>query len=187
MNLPHYKVETEGHWRKLSPRVVGHDRYGKQITGKTWVKSSNPWKKPKEYTRPIFVKDSIKAAKLKISEYIEAAKKVGGEKIPKDVHNHNQNHGELYVMRCSAMKEPTFKVGFTNGNSNQRAEQLSSATGVPLSFVVVKAWKHHNASALETEVHMMLAPYRINVSREFFLAKFSVIESAIKTAIKRNS
>lgn len=185
INLPHYKIETEGHWRRLSPDAVGTDRNGNKVNGKTWVNSSNKWKAPKEYSDTIFVKDSIATAKLKITEYQNVANEFESDEVtPK---NTRKKHGELYVMRCSAMKETIFKVGFTDSDSNDRAEQLSSATGVPLSFVVVKSWQHPNAKALETEVHMMLAPYRLNDSREFFLAQFSVIENIIETAIARNT
>ncbi len=185
VNLPHYEIETEGHWKRLSPGENGHDRNGLKVPGKTWIKSSSKWKVPNKYTKTIFVKDSIAASKLKINEYIEAAKNVEKDNSQRDISN--QGYGELYVMRCSAMIEPIFKVGYTDGDSNQRAEQLSSATGVPLSFVVVKSWRHPNASALETEVHMMLAPYRLNDGREFFLAEFSVIENIIEMTIERNA
>ena len=99
----------------------------------------------------------------------------------------NDNHGELYVMRCSAMKEAIYKVGYTDGISSDRAKQISSATGVPLSLLVVKSWKHPNARALETEAHMMLAPYRMNKSREFFSAEFDVINNIIESVIARDT
>lgn len=85
------------------------------------------------------------------------------------------------------MAEQIYKVGYTSFNSNDRAKQLSSATGVPLSFIVVKSWQHQNAAALETEVHMMLAPYRLNDAREFFQASFETIESIIERAISRTA
>lgn len=185
INLPHYEIETEGHWRRLSPEAVGHDRNGSKVIGRTWVNSSNKWKELDKCSRTIFVKDSIASANLKISEYIDASRKVK-ETIDKS-NKMTPNHGELYVMRCSAMKDTIFKVGYTDGDSAHRAGQLSSATGVPLSFVVVKSWQHPNAAALETEVHMMLSPYRLNDGREFFLAKFSAIENIIETAIERGT
>ena len=85
------------------------------------------------------------------------------------------------------MAEQLYKVGYTTGGSEERAEQLSAATGVPLSFVVVKSWFHPNAAALETEVHMMLAPYRLNDGREFFQASFEVIKKIVENVIKRTA
>ena len=90
-------------------------------------------------------------------------------------------------MRCAAMKERIFKVGFTSGDSAERAQQLSSATGVPMAFVVIEKWRHADAKKLETEVHMLLAPYRINDSREFFLASYDSIERIIEAVIARTS
>lgn len=183
INLPHYETETEGHWRRLKPGSIGYDRNGSQVSGKTWINSKNKWRDPVKHSRTILVKDSIASARLKISEYVEASNRIvknttlGAEE--------ESTCGELYVMRCSAMKETVFKVGYTDGSSSDRAKQLSSATGVPLSFVVVKAWKHTNAAELETEVHMMLTPYRLNDGREFFLAKYSVIENIVETVLKR--
>lgn len=183
INLPHYETETEGHWRRLKPDAIGHDRNGSQVIGKTWVSSKNKWREPEKHSRTILVKDSIASAKLKISEYIEASDRIGKTALPGK--KEESTYGELYIMRCSAMKETVFKVGYTEGSSKDRAQQLSSATGVPLSFVVVKSWKHVNAAELETEVHMMLSPYRLNDGREFFLAKYGVIENIVEAVIKR--
>ncbi len=184
IDLPHYATETEGHWRRLPQGAIGYDRNGSAVIEKTWVNSSSKWKAPKTYSRTIFVKDTIESAKLKISEYLKVAKEIE-ENATANSNTRKQNHGELYVMRCAGMKETIFKVGFTEGNSNERAEQLSSATGVPLSFVVVRSWQHPDAEALETEVHMMLAPYRVNDGREFFLVRYDVIENIIETTIAR--
>ena len=98
-----------------------------------------------------------------------------------------EDSGELYVMRCPVMKGTIYKVGFTAGSSVDRAKQLSAHTGVPLSYIVVKSWLHPNAGELEKDVHMMLAPYRLSDRREFFHAKFDVIEGIIETVISRAS
>jgi hypothetical protein len=84
------------------------------------------------------------------------------------------------------MKEEVYKVGWTSGTAEKRAEQLSSATGVPMSFVVVHSWKHENAEALEKSVHAMLEPYRINDRREFFHANYRSIERIIEAEIQRS-
>lgn len=184
IRLPHYETETEGHWRRLPKDKIGHDIDGNEVRGKTWVMESNKWKAPAQHSRTIYVKDSLEAAKIKIEEYLKAAEEFGKEKNTVKM---QKDAGELYVMRCSAMAEQIYKVGYTSGSSDDRAEQLSAATGVPLSFIVVKSWSHPNAAALETEVHMMLAPYRLNDRREFFQATFKVIENMIESVIARTS
>ena len=184
VNLPQYEIETEGHWRRLPDGDRGVDRHGNTVLGRTWVASSSKWKPTGSTSTTIFLKDTLAAAKLKISEYLNAIDRIGDEAGSIDTQAAS-DEGELYVMRCSAMKEQIFKVGFTSGSSTERASQLSSATGVPLAFSVVKIWRHKDARKLETEVHMMLSPYRINDRREFFMAKYDAIEKVIESVLKR--
>jgi len=186
VNLPQYEIETEGHWKRLANGDRGVDRHGNTVLGRTWVASSSKWKPTGSAITTIFLKDTLAAAKLKISEYLDAVDRLENkaESIDSQV---DSDEGELYIMRCSAMKEQIFKVGFTSGNSIERAKQLSSATGVPLAFLVVRKWRHKDARKLETEVHMALSPYRINDSREFFMAKYDAIEKVIESVLKRTS
>ena len=183
---PQYEIETEGHWRRLPDGLLGVDRHGNQVRGRTWITSSSKWKPSGSNATTIFLKDTLRSAKLKIAQYIEASARVADESSSKEA-EHCSNEGELYVMRCSAMKEQIFKVGFTSGDATERAQQLSSATGVPMAFVVIKKWRHADAKKLETEVHMLLAPYRINDSREFFLASYDSLERIIESVIARTS
>ncbi|HQS59805.1 MAG: hypothetical protein B7Y56_15495 [Gallionellales bacterium 35-53-114] len=184
VKLPQYEIETEGHWRRLASHETGVDRHGNTITGRTWVASSSKWKPSVQTLPTIFLKDTLAAAKLKIAEYIEASER-SEQKSNLEESKSALDSGELYVMRCAAMKDQIFKVGFTEVDSAQRASQLSSATGVPLAFVVLKKWEHKEARKLEMEVHMMLAPYRINDSREFFMVKYDVIVNAIESVLNR--
>lgn len=182
VSIAHYETETQGYWKRLELGEVGQDRNGKPTNGRTWVQAERKWDVPNSDNKVIFVKDTLSSAKLKIAEYKYAAEKTLNDTRPCD-----ETKGELYVMRCAAMMEKVFKVGFTTGSSQSRAEQLSAATGVPLSFVVVKAWSHEKASELETDIHMMLAPYQINDSREFFEVDFETIEEIVEQVLKRQS
>lgn len=184
VKLPQYEIETEGHWRKLASHETGVDRHGNTLTGRTWIASSSKWKPNIQMLPTIFFKDTLAAAKLKISEYIESSER-SEQKSNINESNRASGEGELYVMRCAAMKERIFKVGFTEVDSDQRARQISAETGAPLAFVVIKKWVHKDARKLEMEVHMMLAPYRINDRREFFMAEYDVIVNAIETVLNR--
>ncbi len=184
VKLPHYVVETEGHWRRLKLGAVGTDMHGDEVRGKTWVRRQSKWRAREHDTRFIYVKDSLAAAKLKVAEIQKAAVEASAKVQANDI---AQGNGELYVMRCAVMEEQIYKVGWTSGDSTRRAEEISSATGVPLSFVVIESWKHANAKGLETEVHNMLAPYRINESREFFKASFAVIKRIVEATIDRTN
>jgi len=180
VSLPHYEIETEGHWRKLANDDMGVDRHGNSVRGRTWIPSSSKWKPSgAKEGHVIYLKDTLSSARLKITEYLQAAEAINNTAVTQS----NLDEGELYVLRCSAMKEQIFKVGYTSGCSYERAKHLSSATGVPLAFVVVQLWKHKEAKRLETEVHMMLSPYRLNNAREFFEVKYETIEKIVNSLL----
>jgi hypothetical protein len=41
---PHYQVETEGYWRRVSPGAYGRDAEGNPVRGRTWIRSTNKWR-----------------------------------------------------------------------------------------------------------------------------------------------
>ncbi len=181
----YYKTESNGHWRRLQPGSIGRGPDGSQETGRTWVKEKSKWRETIEVPRTIYVKSTIRAAKLKATEYEKAAQSTS-ESIISDDLNSSVGYGELYVLRCTVMKDELYKVGWTSGSAKSRAKQLSSATGVPVSFVVVDSWKHEDAEALEKSVHAMLEPYRVSDRREFFQANYRSIKSIIEAEILRS-
>jgi T5orf172 domain-containing protein len=180
---PHYQTETDGHWRRLPRDQFGYDSSGGLVRGKTWIRASNPWRERADTPRTIYVKSSIEAARVKVKEYVaraEAAKEdVGGQPST------TSDAGVVYVLRCMIMQDEVYKVGWTSGTAEERAQQLSAATGVPSSFAVVASWKHADPAALEKGVHAMLAPYRINDAREFFQVSYSTIRSIIEAEMAR--
>lgn len=178
---PHYRVETEGHWRRLEHDSFGVDRRGNPIRGKTWVKAASTWRERQDEQKTIYVKSSVAAARIKREEYINAA-------LDQNSTDHGSGErGVLYVLRCLAMKEEVYKVGWTSGTAEDRAKELSSATGVPSSFSVVAVWKHLDPEGLETCVHAMLSPYRISDQREFFEVPYETISRVIEAEIARTS
>ena len=138
-----------------------------------------------EIPRTIYVKSTISAAKLKVVEYHNAAQ-TSTKTVKSDAFDSTAEYGELYVLRCTVMDSEIYKVGWTSGDAESRAKQLSSATGVPISFVVVESWKHKDAEALEKSVHAMLEPYRMNDRREFFQASYLSIRNIISAEINRS-
>lgn len=60
------------------------------------------------------------------------------------------------------------KIGYTKLLPNERAKQLSNATGVALPYVVEWALHCYNAEQLEGEVHRCLESARVSNQREFF-------------------
>ena len=181
----HYDVETEGHWRRLPNDAIGKGPDEKEVKGQTWVKARERIKRPEKPNPKIYVKSLVKAAKRKKVEYEKAAR-AAEERETTTAKKKLSDHGQLYVLRCTTMKEQHYKVGWTSGDAQSRAIQLSSDTGVPESFVVVEAWTHKNADALEKSVHAMLDPYRVNDRREFFHAPYAVIKKIIEAEISRS-
>jgi hypothetical protein len=180
ISMPGYAIETEGHWRRLNFAQIGKDREGNPVAGKTWVNRSSPWRDERNRDRVVFVKDLIAVAKAKVQDLYSVA-----ERVEAVNHQAHKGNGELYVLRCALMEEEVFKVGWTSVTAQERAQQLSSATGVPLAFVVVESWVHNDPEALETEVHAQLSPYRVNNQREFFRLNFTEIRRIIVTTMER--
>lgn len=60
------------------------------------------------------------------------------------------------------------KIGYTKSTPDERAKQISNATGVPLPYKVAWAFRCFNGELLEGEVHHALRKYRVNNQREFF-------------------
>ncbi|NQY54155.1 MAG: GIY-YIG nuclease family protein [Campylobacteraceae bacterium] len=180
-----YKTNIDGHWRRLPNGSTGKGINGEIEPGRTWVKTKSEWREIKNEQKIIYIKSSIEVAKLKVFEYEKNAKSVS-ENTSRNTTKKNSKYGELYILRCTTMKDEIYKVGWTSGTSIERANQLSSATGIPIAFVVVDSWKHIDAEALEKSVHAMLEPYRVNDRREFFKSNYTSIRNIIESEIKRS-
>ena len=61
-----------------------------------------------------------------------------------------------------------YKIGYTKKSPEERAKQISNATGVIVPMVVEWAFHCYNGFALEQEVHHKLDAYRVSNQREFF-------------------
>lgn len=60
------------------------------------------------------------------------------------------------------------KIGLTTQDLETRIAQLYT-TGSPFQFEKLKAYKVKNYVELEQVLHRLLAPFRLNKSREFFI------------------
>ena len=76
------------------------------------------------------------------------------------------------------------KVGKTTRDPEERAEELSSSTGVPTPFFVGYQAEVNNCTRAESFVHTALKVYRLNESREFFKASMTVAINAIMDYMK---
>ena len=81
----------------------------------------------------------------------------------------NRGGGDQWVYILSNPTQPgIFKIGYTKLTPDERAKQISAATGVALPYEVTWAFRCFNGEQLEGEVHRALEKYRVNSQREFF-------------------
>ena len=82
------------------------------------------------------------------------------------------NRGGDYDSWVYILSNPTqpnlYKIGYTKNTPDERAKQISNATGVALPYKVEWAFHCYNGFSLEQEVHHKLGEYRVNGNREFF-------------------
>lgn len=85
--------------------------------------------------------------------------------------------GYVYCMTNTAMPG-LVKIGMTCDSPEERAKELSSATGVPYPFQVVVCKKVYNPKAKEAAIHELLSAlgYRVNEKREFFNCALGIVD-----------
>lgn len=82
------------------------------------------------------------------------------------------NRNKEYDSWVYVLSNPTLpnmlKIGYTRNHPEERAQQISSSTGVALPYKVEFAFHCFNGFDLEQQVHRKLKSYRVNNNREFF-------------------
>lgn len=89
--------------------------------------------------------------------------------------------GKIYVLRNEDMRAFLLKVGKTARGSEERAKELSKATGVPGVFHVLFEEDVSDMDYAEKLVHERLAEYRLQPNREFFQVPYKL---AIRTVLE---
>lgn len=90
----------------------------------------------------------------------------------------------VYVLSNPAMPG-LFKIGYTKDTPEQRAREVSKATGVARPFEVEYAFQCFDGELLEREVHNCLENYRENSRREFFKITLKEAKYTIQTLGKK--
>ncbi len=85
----------------------------------------------------------------------------------------------VYVL-SNALQPGIYKIGYTNKHPEERAKQISNATGVALPYDVEFAFNCYNGLMLEGEIHKKLNSYRVNNQREFFQLSLEEIKASIE-------
>jgi hypothetical protein len=136
-----FKIESGGYWMDLQPDEFGTDKNNKQITGRTWVTT----------TESYFHANSDE---LIISKNMQ-------------IEFTGKNAGYIYIMRNAAMEKNIYKIGLTTKLTDDRAKQLSK-TSVPDQFYIMRDWAVKDCKKAEKKIHEILKLYRVNPNREFF-------------------
>jgi hypothetical protein len=92
------------------------------------------------------------------------------EPIP-SIEDFENEQGFVYVLRTDTYTKDgkeIVKIGFTAQDVNQRINQLYT-TGVPFKFKLHVTYKTKNFIGLESALHKLLDPFKLNKSREFFV------------------
>ncbi len=88
-----------------------------------------------------------------------------------------RTEGWVYVLSNEYMPG-IYKIGMTTISPENRARELSSATGVPDQFKIEAAFYSSSPGEDEACIHDYLSEYRINESREFFKCDLNEITDA---------
>lgn len=76
--------------------------------------------------------------------------------------------GKIYILRNPFHKEALIKIGRTAFESEKRALQISSGTGIPYPFEVLFDEDVVDCELAEKLIHEKLHLHRVNPKREFF-------------------
>lgn len=82
-----------------------------------------------------------------------------------DVENSKVTEGFVYLLSNSLMPG-VYKIGFTAGNSDKRAREISVQYGLPMPFEVTQYWRTKDPYIIEQRVHFALTEYE--KAGEFF-------------------
>ncbi|HJP69521.1 MAG TPA: GIY-YIG nuclease family protein [Sphingomicrobium sp.] len=87
--------------------------------------------------------------------------------------------GFVYVLANECMPG-IYKIGMTEKAPQERLEQLSSATSIPLPFDMVFFAQVQNPLKVEQAMHRHFEDRRVNESREFFRASIKDIHDYLE-------
>ena len=158
-SIPNFHIQTSGYWHPLEPGKIGSDKNGNPIHGRTWISKKLSWMEAEEPNALV-------------------AKRNDKKTLPK-----GPAPGFIYVMRSPLHPRNVFKVGLTQSSTESRADELSSATGVPGRIYVMQEWAVGDCISIEREIHSRLTEYRVDLRREFFEVPLKHIISVIEETI----
>jgi hypothetical protein len=91
-----------------------------------------------------------------------------------------ENLNFVYVMSNKSYKN-LYKIGWTSLTPEERADQLSSETGVLYPFKVIFKKRFKDAEKVEKKIHRKFSNYRVKKNKEYFEAKLEDIKEYINS------
>lgn len=188
---PRFQVHVRGFWRNYSnPEWEGHDEEGNPVKGKTWVHPHPRWRdRPargeSDVMKIIYVKSSLTQARKRIEAEEgkpEATPVLEALELTPVVSSRAKEE-YLYTMINPALMADLYKVGFTNKTPEERAAELSQASGIPTKFIVIESWMVSDGRQAERQAHDALQSYRLTSNREFFQLKYEILRRVITESI----
>lgn len=88
-------------------------------------------------------------------------------------------NGWIYILSNRTMPG-LFKIGYTKNNPEERAKEISRATGVPVPFEVEWAFNCYDSDMLEKEIHRSLDSFRYTSNKEFFEISLNEAKETIR-------
>lgn len=79
------------------------------------------------------------------------------------------------------------KIGMTTNTPDERARQISAATGVPTPWICVYSFECYRSDLLEAEIHEYFAAQRVNEHREMFAVDSYTAQKVIEVLGQRYS
>ena len=93
--------------------------------------------------------------------------------------NRDGDHDSWVYVLSNPAQPGILKIGYTSNTPEERARQLSNATGVALPYVVEYTYSCWNGLELEKDIHERLNEYRLSKQREFFQVDLDEVKEII--------
>ena len=93
--------------------------------------------------------------------------------------NRDGDHDSWVYVLSNPVQPGILKIGYTNNTPEERARQLSNATGVAMPYEVEYAYSCWNGLELEKDIHERLHEYRLSNQREFFQVDLEEVKEII--------
>jgi hypothetical protein len=95
-------------------------------------------------------------------------------------------NGFVYILVCEAMPGLA-KVGMTTRGPWERAQELTTSSGLPKPFTIHRAFPVLDAAKAEAACHEVLKRYRYAENREFFQADLMTIAKSAEAILEQQA